>query len=57
MKKKNILRERKYHLSIAQEIRLARNFASETTYRLAMKRHSGNILAHRMAKKLARNPY
>lgn len=57
MKKKNILRERKYRLSMAETIRLTRNSASETTYRLVMKRNSGDISAHRMAKKLARNPY
>ena len=57
MKKKNILRERKYRLSMVGTIRLTRKTASETTYRLVMKRNSGDISAHRMAKKLARNPY
>lgn len=57
MKKKNILREKKHCFSMAQSIRLARGLVEEDTYRMKIKIMSGSILAHRMAKKLARNPY
>lgn len=57
MKKKNILREKKHCFSMAQSIRFAKEWAKEDDYRMKIKIMSGSILAHRMAKKLARNPY
>lgn len=57
MKKKNILRERKYRYSMAQDIRKYRKVATEETYRFIMKRNSNHLVSVRMAKKLARNPY
>ena len=57
MKKKIILRERKYRYSMAQDIRKYRKVETEETYRFIMKRNSNHLVSVRMAKKLARNPY
>jgi hypothetical protein len=57
MKKKNILRERKYRFSMAQDIRSYRKVATEDVYRFIMKRNPNCLAFIRMAKKLARNPY
>jgi hypothetical protein len=57
MKKKNILRERKYRFSMAQDIRSYRKVATEDVYRFIMKRNPNCLASIRMAKKLARNPY
>lgn len=57
MKKKNILKERKYRYSMAQDIRNYRKVATEGIYRFIMKRNSNRLASVRMAKKLARNPY
>ena len=57
MKKKNILKERKYRYSMAQDIRNYRKVATEKIYRFIMKRNSNHLVSVRMAKKLARNPY
>ena len=57
MKKKNILRERKYRFSMAQDIRSYRKAATEDVYRFIMKRNPNCLASIRMAKKLARNPY
>lgn len=57
MKKKNILRERKYRFSMAQDIRIYRKVATENVYRFVMKRNPNCLASVRMAKKLARNPY
>lgn len=57
MKKKNILKERKYRYSMAQDIRSYRRTATEEIYRFIMKRNPNCLTSVRMAKKLARNPY
>lgn len=57
MKKKNILRERKYRFSMAQDIRIYRKVATEDVYRFVMKRNPNCLASVRMAKKLVRNPY
>lgn len=57
MKKKNILREKKYRFSMAQDIRSYRKAATEDVYRFIMKRNPNCLASVRMAKKLARNPY
>lgn len=57
MKKKNILRERKYRYSMAQDIRSYRRTATEDIYRFIMERNSNHLVSFRMAKRLARNPY
>jgi hypothetical protein len=57
MKKKNILREKKYRFSMAQDIRSYRKVATEDIYRFIMKRNPNCLASIRMAKKLARNPY
>jgi hypothetical protein len=57
MKKKNILREKKYRFSMAQDIRSYRKVATEDVYRFIMKRNPNCLASIRMAKKLARNPY
>ena len=57
MKKKNILKERKYRYSMAQDIRSYRRVATEDIYRFIMKRNFNHLVSVRMAKKLARNPY
>ena len=57
MKKKNILRKRKYRNSMAQDIRGYRRVATEELYRFIMERNPNCLASVRMAKKLARNPY
>ena len=57
MKKKSILRKRKYRNSMAQDIRGYRRVATEELYRFIMERNSNHLASVRMAKKLARNPY
>ena len=57
MKKKNFLREKKYVLSKAQGVRMARELASEPAYRIGMSINSGTHIAVKMAKRLARYPY
>ena len=58
MKKKNILREKKYHLSTAESVRVIREIVTEDTYRqLVNSRELSPFFTHRLSKKLVRNPY
>lgn len=58
MKKKNILREKKYHLSIAESVRVIRESVTEDTYRqLVNNPLTAPIFSYRLSKKLVRNPY
>ena len=57
MKKEKILREKKYVLSKAQGVRIARELVSEPAYRVCMNINRGTHIAVKMAKRLARYPY
>lgn len=58
MIKKNILREKKYHLSTAESVRVIRESVTEDTYRqLVNNPLTAPIFSYRLSKKLVRNPY
>lgn len=58
MKKKNILREKKYRLSTAESVRVIRESVTEDTYRqLVNNPLIEPIFSYRLSKKLVRKPY
>lgn len=58
MKKKNILREKKYRLSVAESVRVIRESVTENTYRqLVNSPFNDPFFSYRLSKKLVRNPY
>jgi hypothetical protein len=57
MKKKEVLRHKKYHISFAEYLRLIRNYDCKAFYSEIARQNAWHPLSYRYSKQLHRKPY